>query len=100
MDLEKEKVVERIKEAKEVYGLNYSKLAREIGLQQVTIYMFVNSTYNLSKGTSNISISLCAKADDALASPADMLIYICSAAFPTGHQRTSEFPQSSIPDPS
>mgnify|MGYP003404168971 CR=1 FL=1 len=36
-------------EAKEVYGLNYSKLAREIGLQPVTIYMFVNGTYNLSK---------------------------------------------------
>lgn len=49
MDLEKEKVVERIKEAKEVYGLNYSKPAREIGLQPVTIYMFVNGTYNLSK---------------------------------------------------
>lgn len=50
MDLEKEKVVERMREAKEVYGLNYSKLAREIGLQPVTIYMFVNGTYNLSKG--------------------------------------------------
>ena len=50
MDLKKEKVVERIKEAKEVYGLNYSKLARQIGLQPVTIYMFVNGTYNLSKG--------------------------------------------------
>lgn len=49
MDLKKEKVVERIKEAKEVYGLNYSKLAREIGLQPVTIYMFINGTYNLSK---------------------------------------------------
>ena len=48
MDLEK--VIERIREAKEVYGLNYSKLAREIGLQPVTIYMFVNGTYNLSKG--------------------------------------------------
>ena len=50
MDLEKEKVVERMREAKEIYGLNYSKLAREIGLQPVTIYMFVNGTYNLSKG--------------------------------------------------
>lgn len=49
MDLEKEKVVEKMREAKEVYGLNYSKIAREIGLQPVTIYMFVNGTYNLSK---------------------------------------------------
>ena len=47
MDLEKEKVIERIKEAKN-YGLNYSKLARQIGVQPVTIYMFVNGTYNLS----------------------------------------------------
>lgn len=49
MNLEKQKVIERIKEAKEEYGLNYSQLAREIGLQPVTIYMFVNGTYNLSK---------------------------------------------------
>ena len=48
MELEKEKVIKRIKEAKE-YGLNYSQLAREIGLQPITIYMFVNGTYNLSK---------------------------------------------------
>jgi transposase-like protein len=48
MNLEKEKVVERIKESKE-YGLNYSKLAREINVQPVTLYMFINGTYNLSK---------------------------------------------------
>lgn len=49
MEIEKEKVIERIKEAKEKYDLSYSKLAREIGLQPVTIYMFVGGTYNLSK---------------------------------------------------
>lgn len=48
MELEKEKVIERIKEAK-AYGLSYSKLAREIGLQPITIYMFINGTYNMSK---------------------------------------------------
>ncbi len=48
MELEKEKVIERIKEAKE-YGLSYSKLARQIDLQPVTLYMFINGTYNLSK---------------------------------------------------
>lgn len=48
MELEREKVVERIKEGKE-YGLSYSKLAREIGLQPVSIYMFVNGTYNIAK---------------------------------------------------
>ncbi len=48
MELEKEKVIERMKEAKD-YGLSYSRLAREIGLQPVTIYMFINGTYNLSK---------------------------------------------------
>ena len=48
MNLEKEKVIERIKEAK-AYGLSYSKLAREIGLQPITIYMFINGTYNMSK---------------------------------------------------
>ena len=48
MDLEKEKVIERIKESKE-YGLNYSKLAREINIQPITLYMFINGTYNLSK---------------------------------------------------
>jgi len=47
MEIEREKVIERIKEAKNVYGLSYSKLAREIGLQPVTIYMFINGTYNL-----------------------------------------------------
>lgn len=48
MELEKEKVIERIREGKE-YGLSYSKLAREIGLQPITIYMFINGTYNMSK---------------------------------------------------
>lgn len=47
MNLEKRKVIERIKEAKS-YGLNYSKLAREVGIQPVTLYMFINGTYNLS----------------------------------------------------
>ena len=49
MEIEREKVIERIKEAKNAYGLSYSKLAREIGLQPVTIYMFINGTYNLSR---------------------------------------------------
>ena len=49
MEIEREKVIERIKEAKNEYGLSYSKLAREIGLQPVTIYMFINGTYNLSR---------------------------------------------------
>ena len=48
MNLEKEKVIERIKESKK-YGLNYAQLARAIELTPTTIYMFVNGTYNLSK---------------------------------------------------
>ena len=48
MELEKEKVISRIKEAKE-YGLNYSNLAWKINVQPITIYMFINGTYNLSK---------------------------------------------------
>ena len=48
MELEKEKVIERIKESKK-YGLKYSKLAREIGIQPTTIYMFLNNNYNMSK---------------------------------------------------
>ncbi len=48
MELEKEKVIERIREGK-AYGLSYSKLAREIGLQPITVYMFINGTYNMSK---------------------------------------------------
>lgn len=48
MELEKNKVIERIKESKE-YGLSYSQLARQINLQPVTLYMFINGTYNLSK---------------------------------------------------
>ena len=43
MNLEKEKVIERIREAKD-YGLSYSKLARGIGLQPISIYMFINGT--------------------------------------------------------
>lgn len=46
--LKRENVIERIKEAKE-YGLNYSQLARAINLQPITVYMFVNGTYNMSK---------------------------------------------------
>lgn len=48
MELEKEKVIKRIKEGKE-YGLNYSDLARELGIQPITLYMFINGTYNLAK---------------------------------------------------
>ncbi len=48
MDLEKEKVIEKIKEGKE-YGLKYAQLARAIELQPGTIYLFVNGTANLSK---------------------------------------------------
>lgn len=48
MDLEREKVIERIKEAKS-YGLSYSKLAREIGLQPVAIYMFKNGNTTMAK---------------------------------------------------
>ena len=49
MNFEKEKVIEKIKNAKEEYGLSYAKLARKINMQPVTIYMFINGTYNLSK---------------------------------------------------
>lgn len=49
MNLEKEKVIERIKSAREDYGLTYAKLARAIERTPTTIYMFVNGTYNLSK---------------------------------------------------
>ena len=48
MDLEKSKVIQRIKEGRE-YGLKYSQLARAIELTPTTIYMFINGTYNLSK---------------------------------------------------
>lgn len=48
MELNKNEVIERIKEAKN-YGLNYSRIAREIGLQPVSLYMFVNGTYNMAK---------------------------------------------------
>lgn len=48
MNLEKEKVIERIKEAKEIYGLSYSRLARKINMQPVSIYMFINGTNNIA----------------------------------------------------
>ena len=48
MELEREKVIERIKEAKD-YGLSYSRLAREIHIQPISLYMFLNGTANLSK---------------------------------------------------
>jgi hypothetical protein len=48
MEFKKENVILKIKEAKE-YGLNYSQLARKIDLQPVTLYMFMNGTYNISK---------------------------------------------------
>lgn len=48
MDLKKELVIGRIKEAKE-YGLPYSQLARKINLQPTTLYLFMNGTYNISK---------------------------------------------------
>ena len=46
---DKEKIINKLKEAKELYGLNYATLARDIGLQPVSIYMFVNGKVNLSK---------------------------------------------------
>lgn len=49
MNLEKEKVIERIKMAKGEYGLKYSQLAKAIEVAPTTIYMFINGTYNLSK---------------------------------------------------
>jgi len=49
MEIEKDKVIERIKEAKEKYDLNYATLAREIGIEPVSIYMFMNGTYKMSK---------------------------------------------------
>lgn len=48
MEIKKETIKERIKEAKE-YGLSYAQLAREINIQPVTIYMFMNGNNNLSK---------------------------------------------------
>lgn len=49
MEFKKENVILKIKEAKE-YGLNYSQLARKINLQPITLYMFINGTYNIAKG--------------------------------------------------
>ncbi len=48
MNLEKDKVIEKIKEGKN-YGLSYSKLARIINMQPISIYMFMNGTNNLSQ---------------------------------------------------
>ena len=48
MEFKKENVILKIKEAKE-YGLNYSQLARKINLQPITLYMFINGTYNIAK---------------------------------------------------
>lgn len=48
MELEKEKVINRVKEAKS-YGLNHAQLAREMGIPENSIYMFVNGNYNMSK---------------------------------------------------
>ena len=48
VNLEKDKVIEKIKEGKN-YGLSYSKLARIINMQPISIYMFMNGTNNLSQ---------------------------------------------------
>lgn len=48
MEFKEETIKERIKEAKD-YGLTYAQLAREINIQPVTIYMFMNGNNNLSK---------------------------------------------------
>lgn len=48
MEIEKEKVIERIKKAKS-YGLKYSELARSVGLPYASVYCFINGTYNMSK---------------------------------------------------
>lgn len=48
MELEKDKVIARINEGK-YYGLKVTELAREIGLQPVTMYLFINGTINISK---------------------------------------------------
>lgn len=48
MEIKKETIKERIKEAKD-YGLTYAQLARELNIQPVTIYMFMSGNSNLSK---------------------------------------------------
>lgn len=49
MEIEAEKVIKRMKEAKEKYDLKYSTIARETEIQPVSIYAFVNGTYKMSK---------------------------------------------------
>lgn len=49
MLIPKEKIIEKLKEAKQLYGFNYSQLARELGVQPVTIYMFVSGKSNMSQ---------------------------------------------------
>ena len=49
MNIQAENIIEVIKKAKSDYGLNYSKLAREIGVQPITIYTFLNNTQKLAK---------------------------------------------------
>lgn len=44
-----EKVKERIKNAKVMYGLKYSMLARQIEVQSTTLYMFLSGKQALSK---------------------------------------------------
>lgn len=48
MVLEKEQVIKKIREAKETYGLTYTKLAREMGITPSTISMFINERANMS----------------------------------------------------
>ena len=49
MEIEKAKVIERIREAKEKYDLNYATLARETGIEPISIYMFLNGAYKMSR---------------------------------------------------
>lgn len=48
MEIEKERVKKRIRESQE-YGLKLSQLAREIELQPISIYKFLDGNINLSK---------------------------------------------------
>ena len=49
MDLDIEMVRERIKQAKNEYGLTYSQLAREIGVEPGTVHTFIGKNNKLSK---------------------------------------------------
>lgn len=49
MDLDIEKVRERIKQARDEYGLSYSQLAREIGVEPSTVHTFIGKNNKLSK---------------------------------------------------